>query len=522
MCGIVGIVNKRSGGFGVLQKDVFEDLLIADGVRGMDSTGAFMVTGKNQVDILKQACEPGMFIRTRSFKDFRDSMSRAQVVVGHNRKATSGEIITKNAHPFIRGHIVLVHNGFIGNSKSIDASVDVDSEAIATALNKSDNHEEALDRLWGAWSLAWYNHKLKKLYLARNSERPMSICHTDDALYFASEPEMLTWIMARHKIRHQSVTETKAGTVYTIDWKNFDISSKELPARSHAMTVWPQNRVMHVNSPEEGDHCVDPIAFQADFEPQTVLGPDGQFDPTERTKNIDALVGAIRKQYPEGSQVLFEPKGMSQPNASGEVNVYGYMWIPGKPVYRGIYVAKPRGDKEWYLPGVYPAPLEAAVMFWQRRGQSISCQLNRLRAPGEILKDSNGQYMSHFEWYMICEHIGCGKCAHGPKTHQPEFTTINRSAGEYNVVCAMCITGGSKKGGDKQVPLDDKEASGKPSVNDSPEFRVAQSLGLKTTPLLPPHSIKYEDANADIPRDIAVANEMWRKHEEERGGPNGG
>src|SRR5438876_957633 len=110
MCGIVGVVSK-DGGMYSLQKDIFEEMLYADALRGMDSTGVFSVTRKNQVKVVKQAVEPGLFLKTKSYASFKDGLnSKTQFMVGHNRKATVGDVVSKNAHPFVKDGIVLVHN----------------------------------------------------------------------------------------------------------------------------------------------------------------------------------------------------------------------------------------------------------------------------------------------------------------------------------------------------------------------------------------------------------------------------
>src|SRR5687767_11587128 len=128
MCGIVGVVAKYNG-FYVEHDDLFEEMLYLDGVRGMDSTGAFVVNFKNEVNISKQASNPGVFLLTESWAKLKRKIdSKARIVVGHNRKATMGSIISKNAHPFSKDHIILVHNGYIANHKMLDKEVEVDSE----------------------------------------------------------------------------------------------------------------------------------------------------------------------------------------------------------------------------------------------------------------------------------------------------------------------------------------------------------------------------------------------------------
>lgn len=445
MCGIVGIVAKHNG-LWAYHRDLFEEMLVADSLRGMDSTGVFDVTYKNQINILKQACEPGLFLRTKSWKDFKENLGgKTAAIVGHNRKATSGDIVSKNAHPFIKGHIVLVHNGYIGNAKSIDSSIEVDSEAIASTLAETEDSVTALEKLWGAWSIVWYNHKTKKLHLARNPDRPMAFCHTTDALIFGSEPGMLEWLLSRRNTKHEPIIETKPYRIYEISLKHFHLTEKDIPSPTRVST-FPTKHIV------EGDMDED-IPFQ---------------DPryTSFGEPSDTVVKEMQREYPQNSIVLFEPKGFI--TAGGHTTVNGLVWVPGKRVFRGVYTPE-HGDKEiWLGRGDKEAPLEGVVNFVIRRGDDIKISVSKLVAPATRIKDVEGQAMGQMEWHLICEKHGCSKCAVAPTRNSPEFTKINRVNGSYEIICPTCNFETSSKKSERQTslpPLDNKQD--KPSINEN-------------------------------------------------------
>ena len=78
MCGITGIINLSQLQFGLSEKKLFRDLLVATSLRGKHSTGMFTVPIDNNktVSVLKRAVSAGQFIDTEQFttimKDFNN------------------------------------------------------------------------------------------------------------------------------------------------------------------------------------------------------------------------------------------------------------------------------------------------------------------------------------------------------------------------------------------------------------------------------------------------------------------
>ena len=56
MCGIVSLISKRAGGFYNPDTDIFSQMLFADTVRGVDSTGVFGVNKQHSTKDLEQFC----------------------------------------------------------------------------------------------------------------------------------------------------------------------------------------------------------------------------------------------------------------------------------------------------------------------------------------------------------------------------------------------------------------------------------------------------------------------------------
>lgn len=199
MCGLIGMISRSNFGFQYKDKAIFEQLLFVNTVRGQDSTGIFGINKYGNVIAHKTAQAAPSAIKTQTFKEFFTKIySEYRIVIGHNRASTRGATTDENAHPFIEDNICLVHNGTLNTHKQL-ADTEVDSHAICTSLAKN-GYQETFEKLDGAFALIWYNVAEKKLYMARNKERPLHMVVTDDTFYFASELSMLEWVVQRNGV----------------------------------------------------------------------------------------------------------------------------------------------------------------------------------------------------------------------------------------------------------------------------------------------------------------------------------
>ncbi len=228
------MICKKSNGFFAKDLDIFEDMLYADALRGMDSTGVITVERDGGFHIDKEGTASYEFLL-----DYPKTESRKNVIqhgvalIGHNRKGTVGAISDETAHPFVVNKtFAMVHNGTLYNHKAL-AETTVDSEALtitikeALAVEYSGDEslresfyigqiEEALGRVSGAYAVVWYNQETNKIQFVRNDQRPLWIGETDDFYLLASEGGLINWVVNRNGYKWTRLVPTDHDTLYTI------------------------------------------------------------------------------------------------------------------------------------------------------------------------------------------------------------------------------------------------------------------------------------------------------------------
>ena len=213
MCGIVGLVAKTKRGFTFKHRLMFESMLFADTLRGKDATGVYLVNKFGNVDWMKESKPAIDTLRDKEFDTFLNkTVWDTVIMVGHNRSATVGNKSDENAHPFVEGNTILVHNGTIKNKLELNKDVEVDSHAIAHAIEEH-GIIEALPMINGAFALACYNAENKSFNLVRNDERPLFIAESDDFWAFASEPWMIHGMAWRNSFKLQKLREVPVSTL---------------------------------------------------------------------------------------------------------------------------------------------------------------------------------------------------------------------------------------------------------------------------------------------------------------------
>lgn len=217
MCGLLGLIARTNSGFLHGDLQAFEQMLVVNTVRGADSVGAFTKFGNGDVRAIKHGGNPFNLLRTSEWREYRQAViHRGKFLVGHNRKATMGEINTDNAHPFVEDHIALVHNGTLRSQNNLTKrQTVVDSNAIAHALAEEEGDpRKVLDRIDGAFALIWYNAKEDKLYAARNEERTLVLIESDRHWVLASETWIAAYPMSRNNLEVKNVTVIKHNELY--------------------------------------------------------------------------------------------------------------------------------------------------------------------------------------------------------------------------------------------------------------------------------------------------------------------
>jgi len=201
---------------------VFEDLLVIDSLRGVDSVGVASIDTFNRTFVHKKAMYPHDYLDSKGYQRILTRVNR--VLIGHNRWATKGGISNNSAHPFDFNNVVGAHNGTLRQQYLLPDSADfeIDSENIFYSIDK-DGIDETYSKIAGAAALVYWDKEQLSLNFIRNSERPLFYCFEKDrkAIFWASEAWMLSGVLQRHKIEHTSIINVKEDHLYTIPMANF-------------------------------------------------------------------------------------------------------------------------------------------------------------------------------------------------------------------------------------------------------------------------------------------------------------
>jgi asparagine synthetase B (glutamine-hydrolysing) len=210
LCGIYGVA-----GLGIWREDldkVYPDLAKINILRGEDSTGIYEVDHRKprEEKLYKEASDACYFMwqHTRGEVSKRQPILQnihATLIMGHNRKATVGDITDDNAQPFAINDIVLAHNGTLVDAKYNHDKSGRTSDTFHFATDVADNGlVETLHKLnhQSAYAISMYDRKKKKLYFAYNGMRPLyfAVNQKRSVLYWSSERDMLRMVLGRHNI----------------------------------------------------------------------------------------------------------------------------------------------------------------------------------------------------------------------------------------------------------------------------------------------------------------------------------
>jgi len=234
MCGLVGFIGEPN----ILTKKMFDALLIEDTRRGRHSTGMVAIDLDNKkAKILKRAVDGETFVNLGGTEFLRNF--DYNILLGHNRYATTGEVNDRNSHPFgvkINNRWVFgIHNGVIKNYKELSEEFgimvpQVDSESVFRSITKlikeGENAPTAIKkvtkRIKGDFAFIYYIDS--SLYFWRNSERPL-FCFDMQGTpvggrWFASTKEIFSDAAKRLELGAKaecSYFEVAPMTLYSID-----------------------------------------------------------------------------------------------------------------------------------------------------------------------------------------------------------------------------------------------------------------------------------------------------------------
>ena len=192
MCGIVGVLGKHEA------SPTLVEALKRLEYRGYDSAGIATLNNGH----LDRRRAVGKLVNLSDLLVHEPLPGKAGI--GHTRWATHGAPTLGNTHPHRAGPVAVVHNGIIENyrelradlgEKGIGFDTDTDTETVALltklyldlGLAPVDAAKATLDRLEGAYALAFLFDGEPDLMIAARKGSPLAIGHGDGEVYVGSD-----------------------------------------------------------------------------------------------------------------------------------------------------------------------------------------------------------------------------------------------------------------------------------------------------------------------------------------------
>jgi hypothetical protein len=419
MCGIVAAIALTNQGFPQYISGTFSSMLTADVLRGPDSTGYFLVDNTGKIRFGKVASHPFRLMASKAYEDSMHQLySRGQVIVGHNRKATSGDITNENAHPFHHEHIIMVHNGMLSNYRSF-GDFEVDSMAIPKVLAEHEDPKKALRLLDGHFAIMWYNAKTDTLHWVRNEHRPLSMARAGNVLYIASEAKMLDWILTRFPgpaVKHEPVEQD---VLYT-----FDLGSLKVTTERATFKQWGISKVVSAMFGEDE--------------------PEGEPAAARKGKpNLKMLVAANEKPPADENDSSMTTGRVEFQSTSIDLS------LPTVPILLGVtngatkHTVKYRIKNEAELAslrtrigGFYSGILSHHCY----RGTVNMYTWVKSAVAHPVYKTWNGEHLSLAEWKSIAKSSSCSGCGLPIGLRWVKYTSVNfKGTDKPKVVCPECV-----------------------------------------------------------------------------------
>lgn len=462
----MGLICRTSNGFFAGDLDKFQNLLLVDSLRGEDSTGAYCVLNNRQVKTIKVASHPAHLFACEAWTKFRQAaISTGRIIIGHNRKATQGKVVSENAHPFVDNHIILVHNGTLRTRDGV-GNEEVDSHAVCRAIAK-DGAEKVLSAINGAFAFVWYDTKTSKLNIIRNDERPLSLIKTDSVYAIASEGWMATGVFSRDYGKVQEELSFKVGSLYSFSldgsYTVTELKLKTVPVTKHHGP--PYDDEWHER--EYNARYRQPtsnIALLPFKSKETVVDviTKSQFD---LVKGDVVDFNILTAEIPSGSDV--------------RVKVKGKVLRPNKPPMDAIGFMDKNVDisemAEWISGNV-----QGTVMSVNNSVCGPSAWVNNIKFKPYI-KTHNGTILKT-SWDNIVKNCECATCSAKVYDDEALFTDVKvkLDSSMWEVTCADCVM--DKLTGDiKNEFQKDRNAAIQDALNKLEEISAIVTVSIADT-----------------------------------------
>lgn len=233
MCGIVGVVNgKKDRRVNNKIPNYLRDAIIADSVRGADSTGIFQCSknvNKARVWWHKKAVSGVEFVEDATTNSLLRDVDDTAFTVAHNRAATRGEVTDDNAHPFEAfsesGEWLMgVHNGTLTGWDAAPDAKDYKVDSAWALAQIAEKGTEAFKNFTGAYTFVWYGDREgEAINMIRNYARPMFVAYIkgENRMLFASEYMMMVWLAQRNELSlEEEIIELDPGYLYSFSLDN--------------------------------------------------------------------------------------------------------------------------------------------------------------------------------------------------------------------------------------------------------------------------------------------------------------
>jgi glucosamine--fructose-6-phosphate aminotransferase (isomerizing) len=248
MCGIVGVLSDHEAA------PILVDALKRLEYRGYDSAGIATVNG----GVLDRRRAIGKLVNLSDLLVHHPLAGKSGI--GHTRWATHGAPTVNNAHPHQAGPVAVVHNGIIENFRELreelvghgmQFSTETDTETVALltqhfmskGLSPAEAAYKALDRLHGAFALAFLFDGEEDLIVAARKGSPLAIGHGDgemfvgsDAIALAPLTNRITYLEEGDRAiltRHSLVIHDASGTLANRAVKMIQIDTGQVDKAGH-------------------------------------------------------------------------------------------------------------------------------------------------------------------------------------------------------------------------------------------------------------------------------------------------
>jgi len=259
MCGICAVVSPK--GLTKAAINIFRDLLILQGYRGLKGTGIFEVKKEDdefRTKYYKHAVTPIEFFypeeddNKRYLHSMFDYDANRLCLVGHARSPTRGSVSVKNCHPFDFENTIGVHNGTIPWLEGM-AKHDTDSEGLINTIS-NDGIDVAVQRAGehAAIATAYFDRTTNHLCFFRNKERPLHLVRSakGDLMAWSSEPLPLEYAFARAgvKLDETGILSLKSNFLWEYDLTKDNFLDREMILSRELKE--PEKKVYKSNLPE--------------------------------------------------------------------------------------------------------------------------------------------------------------------------------------------------------------------------------------------------------------------------------